>query len=412
MKTSNTLTLQILNNECLASGKRGTALFTADGGTIGSAENNDWPIQNQSQAVESLHAKIEVVDSYFCISAYAPRLQLNNVDLFTKAKSVRLQHGDLLSLDDLKIKVRINENGIASVDPLATRPEDIISNYQDPLKEILSKEKATFSDTQRGTKVESGLIPPIPLDPMKILDSESPRMNNNYFAETTAFNSPNDNVLEQSVTLNAQSDRFFNPEEKSANIAVNPLFRGLKDSIPLRDSQEAYDFLEEIGHSIKTIVEGLKDLHSNNRYLADKHLRPIEDNPLRLNLSYKETLGLLYSTEKCPVHLSAPSAIAESLNNIRLHHEANQLAISEALSALLEAFAPQALMGRFLRYRRSSEKTQTDSAWAWNMYSSYYSELISKRQKGFDKLFWEVYEQAYDRNIRKLQQNQDEKGLL
>ena len=37
------------------------------------------------------------------------------------------------------------------------------------------------------------------------------------------------------------------------------------------------------------------------------------------------------------------------------------------------------------------------------------NELISKRQQGFDKLFWEIYEQAYDQNIRRLKKEQDQK---
>ena len=38
--------------------------------------------------------------------------------------------------------------------------------------------------------------------------------------------------------------------------------------------------------------------------------------------------------------------------------------------------------------------------WAWGMYTHYYDELASARQRGFEKLFWEVFEQAYDRALR------------
>lgn len=414
MNTSDTLTLQVLNSQYLASGKYGSALFTASGGSIGSSDNNEWSVQDQAGSIESIHAQIDVIDSYYCIKAQAPNILLNNIDLFIKGKPVRLQHGDLINLCDLTVRVQINKNGIMKPDPLATRPEEIISNHQDPLKEILSKEGASLSD-YHAQEVNNApdIISPIPLDPMKVLDSESMTMASQLASmNKVTFQSPSNNVLEQSVMLNPQEGYFFNDEDRLMNVAINPLYQGLKSTLPLENSQEAYDLLEEIGHSLKTVIEGLKDLHSNNPYLADKHLRPTEDNPLRLNQSYQETINLLYSTEKCPVHLSAPSAIAESLTHIKLHQEANQLAISEALSALLDAFAPQALMSRFARYRRQSDKTQIDSTWAWNMYSSYYNELLSKRQKGFDKLFWEVYSQAYDRNMRQLQSNLDKKDYL
>lgn len=414
MNTSDTLTLQVLNSQYLASGKYGSALFTTSGGSIGSSDKNEWSVQDQAGSVESIHAQIDVIDSYYCIKAHAPNLLLNNIDLFIKGKPVRLQHGDLINLCDLTVRVQLNKNGIMKADPLAMRPEEIISNHQDPLNEILSKEIATSSEFySQEFNHDPEIISPIPLDPMKVLDSEHMAITAQQTPmSTTTFQSPSNSVLEQSVTLNPQEGYFFNDEDRLMNVAINPLYQGLKSTLPLENSQEAYELLEEIGHSLKTVIEGLKDLHSNNQYLADKHLRPTEDNPLRLNQSYQETINLLYSTEKCPVHLSAPSAIAESIAHIKLHHEANQLATSEALSALLDAFAPQALMSRFARYRRQSDKSQIDSTWAWNMYSSYYNELLSKRQKGFDKLFWEVYSHAYDRNMRQLQNNQDKKDYL
>lgn len=409
MKTTDTLTLKVLNNDNLASGKHGSALFTIDGGTIGYTDDNHWSIQSQTKSVEQIHAKIEVIDGYFCIKAYAPNLLLNDIDLFNKNKPIRLQHDDLLNIGDLRIKVRVNNNGIARPDPLAISPENIISNYQDPLSEILNKEKVSFNNQPITTKAEPQLISPLPLDPLKVLDAEISSSIYNTSPETSVFTSPTDNILEQSITLNPLTGHFFNDEDRLSNVAIQPLYRGLKTTLPLNNSQEAYELLEEIGHSIKAIIDGLCDLHANHLYLANKQLTPTEDNPLCLRLDYQETLNLLYSTDKCPVHLCAPSAITESLNHIKFHHQANQLAISTALSALLEALAPTALMQRFKRYRRHHEKSNMDSEWAWNMYSNYYKELISTRQQGFDKLFWEIYEQAYDQNIRRLKQEQDQK---
>ncbi|SUB81846.1 Uncharacterized conserved protein, contains FHA domain [Pragia fontium] len=411
MNNSNTLTLQILNHECLASGKHGNTLIDQEGATIGSNADNFWSIQNQRGQIEPLHAKVDMVDSHFCISAYAPGLYLNDVDLFAKAKPVRLQHGDIMKLSDFKIKVQVNPNGTLYQDPLSIRPENIISNHHDPINEILSKKVDSVEEYSLTELQQTPVLSSLPLDPMKVLDAAQP---------TTQFTInkvppvvTTQNVLEQSIRLEGQSNNDFTPLDNDLNhLAINPLFQGLQHSINLKDSKEAYDLLEEIGHSIKSVVEGLSSLHAANLYSSDKHLRPIEDNPLHLNLSYDEMLKLLYSTEKCPVHLSAPSAFAESLCQIRLHHTANQRAISEALAALLQAFSPQALITRFLRYRRASEKSTPDGSWAWEMYSSYFDELTSNRQQGFEKLFWEIYEQSYDRHIRQLQQEVDGKDPL
>lgn len=412
MNHSNTLTLQILNNDSLASGKHGNTLIGSQGATIGSNPDNFWSIQNQKGQIEPLHAKVDMVDSHFCISAYAPDLYLNDVDLFAKAKPVRLQHGDVLKLSDFKIKVQVNPDGKLYQDPLSMRPEDIIANHHDTINEILSRKPgASSGDLTLPEFQQTQVISSLPLDPMKVLDSEQAPVSGS--PRTIQPTVTTQNVLDHSIQLEEKQGYDAMPMDNDlTHLAINPLFQGMKHTINLKDSKEAYDLLEEIGYSIRAVIEGLSSLHSANLYSSDKHLRPIEDNPLHLKLSYDEMLNLLYSTDKCPVHLSAPSAFAESLNQIRLHHTANQMAISEALTALLKAFSPQALIARFLRYRRANEKSAPDSNWAWEMYSSYFDELTSNRQQGFEKLFWEIYEQSYDRHIRQLQQELDGKDRL
>ena len=85
-------------------------------------------------------------------------------------------------------------------------------------------------------------------------------------------------------------------------------------------------------------------------------------------------------------------------------NEAVQIATTEALTQILRALSPDVLMRRFSAYRRPGETTpESADAWAWNMYKSYYGELTSDRQKGFEKLFWEIFDQAYDRKLREKQ---------
>ncbi|MNC13137.1 hypothetical protein D3C75_608710 [compost metagenome] len=108
------------------------------------------------------------------------------------------------------------------------------------------------------------------------------------------------------------------------------------------------------------------------------------------------------------MHLSAPAAVAESLRNMKLHNQANQTAIVEALRMMLDAFSPNQLMTRFAQYRRSHEqRLEMNDAWAWNMYCNYYDELASSRQLGFERLFNEVYAQVYDRVLRRSDRESD-----
>jgi type VI secretion system protein ImpI len=101
--------------------------------------------------------------------------------------------------------------------------------------------------------------------------------------------------------------------------------------------------------------------------------------------------------------LSAPAAVRESLESLHHHQVATHAAIREALEAILHAFSPDALLRRFHGYRRGLRQSEDEGRWAWDMYQHYYRELKSSRQQGFERLFQEVFDQAYDQHLRQLQ---------
>lgn len=207
----------------------------------------------------------------------------------------------------------------------------------------------------------------------------------------------------------AYSTMHTSSTSQANHLVTGPILEGLGvDLSDENDMNRMHLLSQELGESLQACVRGLLDLHqqvSESRFgTLNRNLQPIEDNPLRLGLSYEKTIRTLYDADKSVVHLSAPAAIAESLKTVRDHNEAMQFATSEALSQILNAFSPQVMLRRFHHYKRNSDTTQTSTdAWAWNMYCSYYQELTSNRQRGFEKLFWEIFEQAYDRKIREKQ---------
>lgn len=191
---------------------------------------------------------------------------------------------------------------------------------------------------------------------------------------------------------------------RNATLRSPPYCAVLAGSLTMSNSDDADDFLEEAGRTLQAAIKGLLDLQQQRNSLSDKHLRPLEDNPLRLNMDYATALDVMFAEGKSPVHLAAPAAVSESLRNVRHHEEANRAAIVESLRVLLDAFSPQNLLRRFVQYRRSHELRQPlDDAGAWQMYSHYYEELASDRQQGFEMLFNEVYAQVYDRVLREKQ---------
>lgn len=218
------------------------------------------------------------------------------------------------------------------------------------------------------------------------------------------------NDLERSVGEQLE-DRWQAPTTQSlGHVGADPLLRGLGLDLTFRDSEEQQAFLEEAGQTLRATIDGLRLLqqaqHDSKYPLRDRRLQPIEDNPLRLGQSYEETAETMFSAQRSPVHLSAPEAVAECLRHQGQHQAAVEEAIGHALGAILDAFSPETLLKRFQAYRGAGNRIEDEGGWAWEMYHYYYRELNSGRQQGFQKLFWEVFEQAYDQSVRRQQREE------
>lgn len=195
-------------------------------------------------------------------------------------------------------------------------------------------------------------------------------------------------------------------DKSREHISGAPLMRGMETGLDFSDSDDMQLFLEEAGQTLKATIDGLLALHQgeDSRHQALRtRLQPIEDNPLRLGDNYEATVQTLFASQRSPVHLSAPAAVRESLESLSHHQIATREAISEALDAILHAFSPEALLRRFHGYRRGLKQNEDEGRWAWDMYQHYYRELKSSRQQGFERLFQEVFDQAYDQHLRQLQ---------
>lgn len=418
------LSLRVVNSDKLASGKKSNCLFTMEDAVVGSDPSHHWCIQDQSGSIHACAFAIEWRDGSYCLRVLNDSLSVNHSLLTVNTGLVRLQQGDEISLQYLVLKSHIGYSQAELRDPLTVSPESLVSNYSNPLEAMMEGVVSGPSSHHQHAGLATTVVNSFSHDPLRVLESENLTTYNTFSTSSDldqilnkdAYSSPQDSLLSDNGRNKAMDQEFLDlphissypnelkndPDDKLEQqyVAITPLMRGFGAQLPIHNSQDANDFLEEAGKTLKATIEGLLALQRSQHGLRDKHLRPLEDNPLRLNMDYDTTLSLLFADQKSPVHLSAPAAVAESLHNLRLHHQANQKAITEALNTMLDAFSPERLLTRFTHYLRSNERQERDSAWAWEMYKNYYHELSSSRQQGFEKLFGEVYEQAYDQALR------------
>ncbi|PWC19300.1 type VI secretion system-associated FHA domain protein TagH [Brenneria roseae subsp. roseae] len=404
MNVIHTLTLVVLNSEQLDINSQVQHQFDLRGGTLGASEKDQWQLRDRLGAVLPEHARIEVVDGHFSLCDLSGQSFINgSLSPIGRDRKVILSHGDELVIGPFRLGVYLGdpttEQDIDQV--LGQRTEDVLGGW---LREEKTGQPA---DSEAATDVFNDPLLALQREQSQaLLTSDGERAGESLSTSLSSFSAVEDTMDQKFVELPTINNTHAvdGLEGYIDGSALAPLLRGLGLSLQVDDEARLRDTLEEMGKSLRAMIEGLLALQAGQAALADTHLRPIEDNPLRLGLDYADTLPLLFADGKSPVHLSAPSAIAEVLNNVRVHHLANQQAIAIALESILQAFSPAALLNRFEHYRRSGEQQIADDGWAWQMYQHYYRELTSPRQQGFQKLFHQVYAQAYDRAVRQQQE--------
>ncbi|EFV1355063.1 type VI secretion system-associated FHA domain protein TagH [Salmonella enterica] len=412
------LTLQVMNGNELESGRAANCLFSAEGGDIGHAPACRWPVQDRAGSVAGRACQVILHDGAFCLRSLMPGLMINLAPVSVDAGLVHLRQGDEIGLGALALKVFIHEGKLVSYSEQMAAPETIVTNRDRLADTLLTTDgQPAYPGMPHRHQLADTVVNGFSTDPLQALRAESLTTTGDLLSGGVSSAPVSDPVKDNEINTpfmdlpplyadpQGSNDNDTSPAEMAQrHLAATPLLRGLGSSLTVRNSQDADDFLEEAGRTLQAAIKGLLELQQRQSSLSDKHLRPLEDNPLRLNMDYATALNVMFAEGKSPVHLAAPAAVSESLRNVRHHEEANRAAIVESLRILLDAFSPQSLMRRFIQYRRSHELRQPlDDAGAWQMYSHYYDELASDRQQGFELLFNEVYAQVYDRVLREKQ---------
>ncbi len=445
------LVFHIMNPANIEGGTLPRYSFDHLGGTIGSQGAN-WLLTDYSGNIAPIHAEIRLEHGQFCLIDRSGHTHINgNVDPMGVNRIIQLTDGDQLQMGKYKIQVQFSDESYRHInrpndmaigellDPLTARRESqylmnlqpLTAVYKEPIvvKEPLSAlgqsraEQRDARDPLSAIKEQEEKQDQKPLaEQMVNLGIGERHFTPADFTETDQeaiaiqFNEPKAGELPDMSNKPTRSESIVHrndtaPQRGDKNteldhIIVAPLLRGMQTTLDKMDAQEAHDFLLEAGRTLKAMIDGMQNLYDKDRTkdrnlaLLTRNFQPIEDNPLRLRQAYPETVESMFSPNRSKVHLSPPAAVSESLEMMNHHQHAILDAIEDSLDTLLKAFNPEVLKRRFSNYAKVGDDHIQDEAWAWKMYTHYYSELISSRQSGFEKLFWEVFEQAYDRSMR------------
>jgi type VI secretion system protein ImpI len=419
------LKLVISNPTEVASGSSREHVFSTSGGSIGSAGSDTWRLSSHRTGAADGHAEVRFVDGVFCLIDRSGRTYINSgTQPVGRGRRARLKTGDVITIGRYQLKAEVfdQREAIAALEE-ETKDLSLVDLEQGQLLRAHSRE-ARFVGDEPMHELKEAPGEAVSEDPLQAWNRQHPAdsVGKKDVADKTAVVTDeyreNRDVAIGLPIRQGGKDRMSDKKSKKTapevsdqsrnHISNAPLMRGMESHLAFENSDDLRLFLEEAGQTLKATVEGLLALHENedSRHQALRtRLQPIEDNPLRLGGDYDDTVQTLFASQRSPVHLSAPAAVSESLRSLHHHQVATQAAIREGLDAILHAFSPQALLRRFHGYRRGLQTDEPEGNWAWEMYQHYYRELSSSRQQGFERLFQEVFEQAYDQHLRQLQRD-------
>lgn len=440
------IVLKVINSEVLESGVLSLATFNPDGGTIGSGTKCDWILKDRSGWIPETCCLIISKDNSFCIEDLCDFVFINgSSESLGHGNMAILNTNDVIAIGPYQIRISIGEEadietlvsqdlihkperqqdtllhtGFVEVIDESTRAESTV-NIDDPILAldnslVQGERNNVLPEGSRNGEAEAiSMIPSLPFTQVQNETGEADTDFDLCSAANVGISVTQEEGKLMNISEGVGHDSGSNnllaewDGQGEGHLAATPLMRGLGVTLEKAGDVNALQAVSmDIGSAMQAAIRGILALHenaNNSRYhLINKNLQPIEDNPLRLGLSYEETVRVLFDDDKSQVHLSPDAAIKESLTTIQQHNLAVNKAISEALEHILESFSPDVLEGRFKKYRKSSELSlKPEGNWTWQMYVKYYEELTSMRQQGFNKLFWEVFEQVYDKNIRQQQ---------
>ena len=224
---------------------------------------------------------------------------INLAPVSVDAGLVRLRQGDEIGLGALALKAFIHEGKLTSYGEQMATTETIVTNSDRLTDALLTTDgQPAYPGMPHRHQLADTVANGFSTDPLQALRSENLTTLSGMAAvrTSTTLADPAQNggidipFMDLPPGYAVQHDdadgELSAPGISQRHLAVSPLLRGLGSSLAVRNSQEADDFLEEVGRTLQAAVKGLLELQQRRNSLSDRHLRPLEDNPLRLNMGY------------------------------------------------------------------------------------------------------------------------------
>jgi type VI secretion system FHA domain protein len=415
------LRLRIVSDHRRSLAERSSATFSVEGGTIGRSADNDWVLPDPRRYVSAHHARVQFREGHFYLQDVSTNGVYVNDDMEPLAKrgsnGYRLADGDMLRMGEYHIVAALEalEARQAREDAAAAVPTSIhalrtLGRAADhdigaplDLQELLlpadTDSVSVLPVNAYGQSVDSGRV-------RALAATQEAEQMLEAGPEFLPPDSPDPQSFGQRMARLAEAVGR-EPKIGLSAIALEDVRTGLDAFCrgagiePERLPAEAQGRLLHLaGRLFREALVGFKDLErsrseTRNRYRIESPPQEPDDPRPSLADSMVEELLIALFVHHEGRRLDSVQWLREAVLEAKLHETATAQATRAAFVEFLDRLDPAELEARFERAARRGKARSADKAQYWDLFTTFYRNLIEMPAEHLPHTFVEAFAAAY-----------------
>jgi type VI secretion system protein len=410
------LRLRVVSEQRRSLAERSSAIFSVEGGTIGRSADNDWVLPDPQRYVSAHHARVQFREGHFYLQDVSTNGVYVNDDMEPLAKrgsgGYRLTNGDVLRMGDYHILAALEVQGAPEHAGAAAVPTSIHA--------LRTLGRPADRDIGAKLNVEELLVPVIDMDPVLPVGAYGQAIDSGRVqalaARAALAPAPAAEVLlagngappplapslarlAEAVTREARGSGAFNALD-DVHSGLDAFCRGAGIEPERLPAEAQGRLLHLAGRLFREALVGFKELErtradTRNRYRIESP--PVEQDDPRpaLGDSMVEDLAVELFVRHEGRRLDSVQWLRDTVSAAKLHESAMAQALRVAFVEFLDRLDPAELEARFERAARRGKARSADKAQYWELFTTFYRNLIEMPTDHLPHTFVEAFAAAY-----------------
>src|SRR4051812_48229731 len=437
-----TLRLRIVSDQRRLLGDRSSITFTVEGGNIGRSADNDWVLPDPLRYVSAHHARVEYRDGHFFLEDLSTNGVFINDEERPLAKAEPMGHrlttGDIIRMGDYHIvaSVDVQAEQASKADTGAGQVPTSIhglrtigrASAQTDLGAMLNLDELLVPESPQtpsfhpvnayGQAVAQIPLPaPVtrPIPPAALVAAPVASVASPVPAPVAAAPAPTvtpeDEAIERRIARLARA-AARDPKNGTNPAALYDVHSGLQafcrgagvevERLP-PDAQTR--LLHLAGQLFREALVGLKDLDrsrndTRNRFRIELPVEPDDPRPSLARAAVEDLVIDLFAQHESR-KVDAVGWLRECIAEGKNHELAAAKATRAAFVEFLDRLDPAELEARFERAARRGKARSADKAQYWELFTTFYRNLIEMPADHLPHTFVEAFAAAYKEYVKK-----------